>query len=103
MAGGGRGKSGPGKKKTTPQVISWQDWPWPCAEGDYCTFIGYGSKALYNRLTEDRDGARLFQLSLYHTAKEEADADELWAESMPDREIMDQAASQDYETLFYVF
>ncbi len=90
-------------EKTTPPIISWQDWPWPCADGDYCTFIGYGSKALYNRLAKDQDGAWLFQLSLYHLVKEDADADKLWEESMPDREIRDHAASQEHGTIFYVF
>ncbi len=90
-------------EKTTPKVLSWQDWVWPCADGDYCTFVGYGSKALYNRLAKDGDGDWLFQRSFYHTVKGEADMDELWEDSMPIKEIKDQVASQDYETLFYVF
>jgi uncharacterized protein CbrC (UPF0167 family) len=28
-------------EKKTPKLITWQDWSWPCAEGDYCKFIGY--------------------------------------------------------------
>lgn len=90
-------------EKTTPKVVSWQDWVWPCADGDYCTFIGYGSKALYNRLAKDKDGDWLFQRSIYHRLKYQADSDELWEESMPAKEIKDEAASQDYELLFYVF
>lgn len=34
-------------EKTTPHLVTWQDWAWPCVDGDYCKFIGYGSKPLY--------------------------------------------------------
>jgi hypothetical protein len=84
-------------------LVTWQDWAWPCADGDYCTFIGYGSKALYNRLSKDNDGQWLFQLSLYYTLKNEEDADELWEEYMPDKAIKDYEASAEFDVLFYVF
>ncbi|WP_428661045.1 CbrC family protein [Runella sp.] len=90
-------------EKTTPQLISWQDWNWPCADGDYCSFIGYGSKALYNRLDKNNDGAWTFQLSLYYTVKDEEDADELWDEYMPAKAIKSYEESTEYDTLFYVF
>jgi uncharacterized protein CbrC (UPF0167 family) len=90
-------------EKTTPHLISWQDWAWPCADGDYCTFIGYGSKTLYNRLAKDKDGQWLFQLSLYYTVKNEEDADELWEEYMPDKAIKNYEASAEFDVLFYVF
>jgi uncharacterized protein CbrC (UPF0167 family) len=90
-------------EKTTPKLISWQDWPWPCADGDYCTFIGFGSKGLFNSLAEGNDGSWLFQESLYHSVKDNSDGDELWEEAMPVKEIKDFDASQECATLFYVF
>jgi uncharacterized protein CbrC (UPF0167 family) len=90
-------------EETTPKFISWQDWPWPCAEGDYCRFLGFGSQALYNRLAEGNDGVNLFHDSLYYSVKEAGDPDELWAESMPAKAIKDYEASQAFDLLFYVF
>ena len=90
-------------EETTPKLISWQDWAWPCTEGDYCAFIGFGSKALFNSMAEGNDGLDLFQTSLYYTVKEAGDPDELWAESMPAKNIKDYEASQEFDTRFYVF
>ncbi len=90
-------------EKTTPHLMSWQDWNWPCADGDYCRFIGYGSKFLYNQLARDKDGARLFRQSLYYTVKDEEDADELWEEYMPAKSIRTYEASLEFDLLFYVF
>ncbi|MEO6039570.1 MAG: CbrC family protein [Saprospiraceae bacterium] len=90
-------------EKTTPPVVNWQDWPWPCADGDYGTFIGFGSKPLYNRLAKDMNGFALFQDSRYESDEEKPDGNELWTESLPDSEIGDLAASLAFATLFYVF
>ena len=40
-------------EKTTPHLITWQEWSWPCSGGDYCKFIGYGSKPFYKDLAKD--------------------------------------------------
>lgn len=90
-------------EETTPKFVSWQDWPWPCAEGNYCTFIGFGSHALYNKMAEGNDGVNLFVDSIHSSVKEEGDATELWEEAMPAKAIKDYEASQEFDTLFYVF
>lgn len=90
-------------QKTTPPLISWQDWLWPCAEGDYCRFIGYGSKALYLHLAGDKKGKTLFGKSLQTEDPDEMDADYYWDDYLPDRDIPDYEASSEYGTLFYVF
>jgi len=89
-------------EKTTPPVITWQDWDWPCADGDYCMFLSYGSKALYNKLAEDKDGQSLFIDSVYHNLND-ADADELWEDSMPAKLIKDNRDADGLSPLFYVF
>lgn len=90
-------------EKTTPKLVSWQEWSWPAIDGDYGIFIGFGSKTLYNRMAEGNDGSWLFQESLYHSVKDESDGDELWEEAMPAKDIPDFDASQEHDTLFYVF
>jgi len=90
-------------EKTMPHLITWQDWRWPCADGDYCTFIGFGSKPLYNRLAKNLDGLECFKNSIYYTIKDGTDPDQLWADAIPDKEIPDYAASSVFLTLFYVF
>ena len=89
-------------EKTTPPVITWQDWDWPCADGDYCMFLSYGSKALYNKLAEDKDGQSLFIDSVYHNL-DDADTDELWEDSMPAKLIKDNRDADGLSPLFYVF
>ncbi|MGM9507580.1 CbrC family protein [Larkinella sp. GY13] len=89
-------------EKTTPHLVTWQDWEWPCADGDYARFIGYGSKPLYKQLANDSDAQSLFEQSLYYTLKEECEPGELW-EDVPKKAIPDYAASSNYSTLFYVF
>lgn len=88
-------------EKTTPQLITWQDWDWPCADGDYCKFIGYGSKALYNELSKN-NGKTLFLNSLYKHLKG-SDTEYLWDEIMIEDEIKNYEDSSRYATLFYVF
>ncbi|WP_128548669.1 CbrC family protein [Larkinella soli] len=90
-------------EKTTPHLVTWQDWLWPCADGDYCQFIGYGSRPLYNRLSRDFNGQALFESSLYYTLRDDSDADALWEEEMPRKEVRTYEESSRYSTLFYVF
>jgi uncharacterized protein CbrC (UPF0167 family) len=89
-------------EKTTPQLITWQDWEWPCADGDYCRFIGYGSRPFYKELASGADARLFFEKSLYYTLVDETDANELW-EDMPRKTVKDYADSSPYSTLFYVF
>lgn len=90
-------------EKTTPHLVTWQNWRWPCADGDYCVFIGFGSKPLYKRLAKNEGGLELFKNSLYYTLADASDPNELWADSISDKEIPDYAASSVFSTLFYVF
>lgn len=90
-------------ERTTPQIFTWQQWYWPCDGGDYCTFIGYGSRAFYDQLAPDGDGEEFFKDSLYHTVEDLSDVDELWEESMPELFVDSMAAAKMNETLFYVF
>lgn len=90
-------------EKTTPQLISWQDWVWPAADGDYCRFIGYGSKEMFAALAPGTNGQELFKNSLYYTIDEDVDDDELWEEVLPDEDITDYNDSAELPVLFYVF
>lgn len=90
-------------ERTTPPIYTHQNWYWPCAGGDYCTFVGYGSKGLYDFLAPDGDGEELFKNSLYHTVEDLSDVDELWEENMPVEPIDSLNAAKALETLFYVF
>ena len=87
-------------EKTTPHLITWQDWAWPCTNGDYCKFIGYGSKLLYTNLTKDIPVEDFFKASFYQP---EFYNDDLWTEALPDKLIKDYKDSSQYGTLFYVF
>lgn len=89
-------------EKTTPHLVTWQDWDWPCLEGEYCTFIGYGSKGLYNRISNNGSEKDVFFNSLYGDLKEVSDTEQLWVD-MPVQEINSYEESNDYPTLFYVF
>lgn len=88
-------------EKTTPHIVTWQDWPWPAAEGDYCRFIGYGSKNFYQSHAS-ASPKQFFEETLYHHVKDIKDADELW-EEMNEEEILSYDDSANYSTLFYVF
>jgi uncharacterized protein CbrC (UPF0167 family) len=90
-------------EKTTPPVITWQDWDWPCADGDYCNFIGYGSRVLYEKLATNGDGKKLFSDSIYYNQEDETDAEELWDESMSLHEINNNDEAEALGVLFYVF
>lgn len=87
---------------TTPQLITWQDWNWPSADGDYCKFIGYGSKPLFNKLSNGPSGKDFFLHTLYKVA-DTADFEYLWNDFMPDQEVNSYEDSSQYGTLFYVF
>lgn len=90
-------------EKTTPHLVSWQDWSWPCADGDYCRFIGYGSKALFASMAPGTDGVQLFKHSIYHSIADDADVDTLWDDLLPEDDIADYHESADLPILFYVF
>jgi uncharacterized protein CbrC (UPF0167 family) len=87
-------------EKTTPNLATWQDWRWPCSEGDYCKFIGYGSKPLYRVLATDIQVEDFFKDSFYEP---ETFIDYLWSEDVPDKPIRNYGDSRQYSRLFYVF
>jgi len=89
-------------QKTTPALATWQDWDWPCADGDYCIFIGYGSRPFYNRLAKDKNGETLFKNSIYQTQAEESHVAGLWND-MPGKNIPNYKESENWSLLFYVF
>jgi len=90
-------------EKTTPHLVSWQDWSWPCADGDYCKFIGYGSRPLYNSLTTTTKGEELFKNSFYYNLKDDSDIEYLWRDVLPEKDVKDFNDSNKLATLFYVF
>lgn len=85
---------------TTPHLITWQDWSWPCSDGDYCKFIGYGSKPFYTDLAKNIPVEEFFKASFYEP---EFYNDGLWTDGLPDKLIKDYKDSSQYGTLFYVF
>lgn len=87
---------------TTPQLITWQEWFWPCIDGEYCKFIGYGSIELYNKLSNEK-GKKLFEESLYYVLREFSDIEFLWSNCMPEKHIKDYNESSEFGTLFYLF
>ena len=87
---------------TTPQLVTWQDWDWPCADGDYCIFIGYGSQPFYNKLAKNNNGRELFETSFYYKIKDVSDAT-LWENLLSEKEISNYEDSNEYGVLFYVF
>jgi uncharacterized protein CbrC (UPF0167 family) len=87
-------------EKTTPHLITWQDWSWPCADGDYCKFVGFGSKPLYRNLAADLQTEDFFKNSFYD---KDSDTEYLWKEALPDKEIRNYEDSNKYGTLFYIF
>lgn len=88
---------------TTPPLISWQDWEWPCADADYCTFIGFGSVSLYERLAGKKDPVTFFSKSIYYNLKDDEEGEILWEDFMPANEIKNYEESTQHATLFYVF
>jgi uncharacterized protein CbrC (UPF0167 family) len=90
-------------EKTTPYLVTWQEWNWPCIEGDYCKFIGFGSREFYERLAVETTDEILFKNSFYRDQKDESDVDYLWKEVLPEKEIKDFKSSNEYATLFYIF
>ncbi|GAB3913715.1 hypothetical protein GCM10028803_58230 [Larkinella knui] len=89
-------------EKTTPHLITWQDWEWPCADGDYARFIGYGSRPFYQHLAGGSDAESFFKKSIDYAQNEAPNPDELW-EDVPKKSINNYADSSEYSTLFYVF
>jgi uncharacterized protein CbrC (UPF0167 family) len=87
-------------EKTTPHLVTWQDWSWPCADGDYCKFIGFGSKPFYKSLTTDLPTEDFFKNSFFDS---NSDTDYLWKKALPNKEIKNYQDSNKYGTLFYVF
>lgn len=85
---------------TTPHLVTWQDWFWPCADGDYCKFIGFGSKPLYEDLAGEIEVVDFFKDSFYQN---ESYFDYLWDDVLADEEISNYEDSNEYGTLFYVF
>ncbi|MEO8769630.1 MAG: CbrC family protein [Ferruginibacter sp.] len=90
-------------EKTTPPLITWQDWDWTCAEGDYCQFIGYGSVSLYKKLAAVDDPKKMFEASIYYNLLEDSDAETLWEKDLPRKTIKNLEDSKAYSTQFYVF
>jgi len=90
-------------EKTTPQLVSWQNWSWPCSDGDYCQFIGYGSRPFYNVLATKTTGEELFKNSFYYNLKVDSDIDYLWKDILPETKVRDYTDSNEMKTLFYVF
>lgn len=90
-------------EKTTPPLVTWQDWHWPCADGEYCKFIGYGSRPFYKAIANSSTGEELFKNSFYYNLKDESDIDYLWQDILPKNEVKDYNDSNQLATLFYVF
>ncbi|MBA4849545.1 CbrC family protein [Emticicia sp. BO119] len=87
-------------EKTTPHLIKWQDWNWPCADGDYCKFIGYGSKPLYEELAQGASAKDFFRNSFYSI---EEYFDHLWDGVLSDKRISNFEDSNKFVSVFYVF
>jgi len=90
-------------EKTTPPLLTWQDWEWPCADGDYCRFIGFGSRPLFERLATTSTAEQLFKDSFSSGLEDDMDTDELWENVLPEHQIRDFQDSSEMDTLFYVF
>ena len=87
-------------EKRTPQLVTWQDWSWPCSDGDYCKFIGYGSKIFFSELAKNINVEDFFKNSFYDTLLFN---DNLWTEAVPEEAIKNYEDSNKFSTLFYVF
>ena len=89
----------------TPPVLSWQEWKYPVADGDYCQFIGFASKQDYIKLAfaaDVDDEKEFFASTLYDTFAEDTNVDGVW-KSLADRRIKTVAQSNDYFLLVYLF
>jgi uncharacterized protein CbrC (UPF0167 family) len=87
----------------TPPVLSWQEWKYPAADGDYCKFMCFASKADYIKLAgEDGDPKAFFASTLYDTFAEDTNIDGVW-DAMPDTRIKTVAKSNEYFLLVYLF
>jgi uncharacterized protein CbrC (UPF0167 family) len=89
-------------EQATPHLVTWQDMLWPCLDGDYTRFIGYGSKPFFESLSGDATGQELFKQSL-HTSLKEYYTSEQWEDDVPDEIINNFDESNQYGLLFYVF
>ena len=87
-------------ENTNPSLVTWQEWPWPCADGDYCKFIGYGSKPFYISLAQGMPVEAFFKASFHEP---ESWHEDQWTDEVPDKLIKDYEDSSQYGTLFYVF
>ena len=83
----------------TPHLATWQDWNWPCADGDYCKFIGYGSKPFYQELAKGISDQEFFRDSFYD---KNSFTNDLW-EEVPKRRIENFEDSNQNSSVFYVF
>ena len=90
-------------EKTTPPLVTYEDWVWPCIEGDYCRFIGYGSQAFYDVYANGEGGKELFIDSLYNKGLSNSEAAYLWDDVLSEEEIVDYEDSTADEMVFYVF
>jgi uncharacterized protein CbrC (UPF0167 family) len=88
-------------QQATPQLLTWQDMLWPCLDGDYAKFIGFGSKTFLNGLSSDGNGRKLFKTSLHPDLKSSY-TDEQWVEILPDK-LINNVEESSFSTLFYVF
>lgn len=88
-------------EKATPQLIAWQGFEWPCLDGDYAKFIGFGSKPFFNSLAPDGKGKKLFKKSITPELMNNLE-DDFW-DNIPDKLITTLNKSNDYSALTYVF
>ncbi len=84
---------------TTPHLVTRQDWYRPCIDGEYCKFIGYGSKLFYKKLAGALPAKDFFKDSFYIN---DSYYDSLW-ENVPDENINNYNESSSYNILFYIF
>ena len=85
----------------TPTILSWQDWKFPCADGDYCEFIGFASQQSLNELAPNGNGQAFLQSIFYKNFKVVENFDNLWG-NIPVQPIenLDQA---NRDILVYLF
>jgi uncharacterized protein CbrC (UPF0167 family) len=88
-------------EKGTPHLLTWQDFEWPCLDGDYAKFIGFGSKPLFNSLALDAKGKKLFKKSIHPELMDDFEED-FWDE-MPNKLITNLKETNGLGILTYVF